>query len=262
MENINNFEELFNQYLPQTPLPMEECFPTQSSPSLSPPLYIDESCPTQSSPPSPPPPPPPLSPPSEHDDIVPTDYLEVCMDQSPSSPITTTQQQHVHFKIENVKRVRYSSCNFKGCCKVYKGGSSFRSLYRHQKRTHEGNSYVCHFCEKDFQSSDALSFHQSAMCESPEKVYKCHPCNKSYTDLHAFNFHNQKHEAHVCPECKIVCQTQSSLKNHSRIHNTNLGRYYTCNICSAQYILEANLKKHQFKLHFLPFCNTAFETSK
>ena len=234
MENINTFEELFNRYLPQTPLPMEECFPIQSSP----------------------PPPPPQQ--SEDDDIVPTDYLEITMDESPASP--TSSQQPIHFKIEHVKRVRYSACNFKGCCKVYKGGSSFRSLFRHQKKMHEGNSYVCHFCEKDFHSSDALSFHQSTVCESKEKVYKCDPCNKVYTDLYAFNFHNQKHEAYICSECKTVCQTQSSLKNHSRIHNSNIGRYYTCNICSAQYILEANLKKHQFKIHFLPFCNNAFET--
>ena len=238
MENIYTFEQLFNQYLPQTPLPMEECF---SSP---PPLL------TPQSPPQSPPPqsPPPQSPPQ--------------MSQCEAPPIITSEKESIHYQIEHVKRMRYSSCNFKGCCKVYKGGSSFRSLFRHQKKTHQDNNYVCHFCEKVFNSSDALSFHQSSACESPEKVYKCKPCNKAYTDLYAFNFHNQKHEAYICPECKTVCQTQSSLKNHSRIHNNNIGRYYTCNICSAQYILEANLKKHQFKSHFLPFCDNVFDSNK
>jgi hypothetical protein len=269
MENINSFEQLFNHYLPTTPLPMEECFELPLKPL-------------------PPPPPPPPPPPSEEGDT--TDYLSftLCENDSPASPedtdiidpaeylsismtendspVTVPLSFSMHppyYQIENIKRIRYSACNFQGCCKVYKGGSSFRSLFRHQKKTHQGDSYVCHFCNKEFHCSDALSLHQASVCEHPEKVYKCHLCNKDYKDLYAYNFHNQKHEVYICPVCEIVCQTSASLKKHSRIHNNrHIGRYYTCNICSAQYLLESNLKKHQFKVHFLPFCDSVYVPGK
>ena len=188
---------------------MEECFPKKTSP------------------------PPPLPPLSEADDIIPTDYLSISMGENKylASPTTTP----LHCQIEHVKHARFCACNFKDCCKVYKSWSSFRSLFRH-KKMHEGRSYVCHFCEKKFHSSNELSFHQSSVCESAEKVYKCNPCNEAYTDVCAYNFHNQKHEAYIRPKCQTVCQTKFSLKNHSCIHNNNIGSYCTCNISSAQYI--------------------------
>ena len=135
MENIYTFEQLFNQYLPQTPLPMEECF--SSPPPLLTPQSPPQSPPPQSPPPqSPPPQSPPQSPPQ--------------MSQCEAPPIITSEKESpaTHYQIEHVKRMRYSSCNFKGCCKVYKGGSSFRSLFRHQKKCTKTTTMFVIFVKK------------------------------------------------------------------------------------------------------------------
>lgn len=147
------------------------------------------------------------------------------------------------------KRIIYAPCNFSGCCKVYKGPASYRSLWRHQNNIHAGQSYLCHFCNKEFHSSDAVAYHEANICDR-DKLFTCHLCQRQYEKLVDFNFHNSKHEVYVCSQCSRICHTPTSLKAHEKIHITIFrGQYFTCNVCLTQYMTLNNLSKHKKKKH-------------
>ena len=152
--------------------------------------------------------------------------------------------------ISHCKTATFAPCNFKGCCKVYKGGAAYRNLYRHHHTAHNGDQYNCHFCTTSTNCSLSLDGHQATECLG-KKRFRCNVCKSAkFSTLTDFNFHSQKHESHPCGICPMVCHTTNALQNHYKKHKTNESRtYYTCSMCNNFYVALKTLERHVLTKH-------------
>lgn len=165
--------------------------------------------------------------------------------------VKVTQQQNVDTERldSHFKSTLYAPCNFKGCCRVYKGVAAYRNLFRHQQANHEGEIYHCHFCNKGFYTSRDLTYHQDQHCIAVH-TFLCTICQRQYLDLKHFNYHNQTHEHYPCSQCPMICHTINAITNHTKSHQHPMMRtYYKCIHCPSQYLTMNNLNKHVKNKH-------------
>ena len=84
--------------------------------------------------------------------------------------------QHIE---NNHKRLKDFQCEY--CCQFF---MSLRNLNLHKNCVHEKTSFICHVCDKDFNSTKNLKAHFTK-----NHKYKCESCGQFFSQSDAFTLH-------------------------------------------------------------------------
>jgi uncharacterized Zn-finger protein len=116
-------------------------------------------------------------------------------------------------------------------------------LSEHQETVHEGRTYDCSDCDKNFNSKGALKHHQETYHE--ENHYNCSNCEKSFSSKYYLKQHQETvHEGkgYDCSNCDKSFSSQQYLKRHQ-------GKTHKCDYCGKMFSCKNGLKRHQKSLH-------------
>ncbi|XP_078604553.1 uncharacterized protein LOC144878141 [Branchiostoma floridae x Branchiostoma japonicum] len=72
-------------------------------------------------------------------------------------------------------------------------GKNKRDLQRHQNRHMADKPFSCLFCDKSYNSNEALNYHKRAH-HGMDKVYKCTDCTTEFHVREAYNHHMKSHK--------------------------------------------------------------------
>ena len=110
------------------------------------------------------------------------------------------------------------------------------------------NLFPCENCDKQFSSSQGLSFHKKSVHFGIK--YSCHLCNHKGTTQGNLNKHiTSVHEGkrYPCNKCDYVAAQNEILKLHMKsIHE---GERYPCNKCDYNAKRSSNLISHVKSIH-------------
>ena len=112
---------------------------------------------------------------------------------------------------------------------------------------------VCHFCNKEFNSSIHLKRHIVIHSDDREKI-PCGQCHKTMSSEQSLKSHiNNVHlgleiRNFPCPNCPLRCASKKSLDLHfSRIHEE--AGSFKCDMCERVFNTEDYMIAHKRKLH-------------
>ena len=112
---------------------------------------------------------------------------------------------------------------------------------------------VCHFCNKEFNSSGHLQRHIVIHYDDREK-FPCGQCHKTMSSEQSLKSHiNNVHlgleiRNFPCPNCPLRCASKKSLDLHfSRIHDE--AGSFKCDMCERVFNTEDYMMAHKRKLH-------------
>lgn len=111
------------------------------------------------------------------------------------------------------------------------------SLDRRKKR------HACDYCEKTYQSRDALRSHLRT--HTGERPYQCAICEKRFYNEGSRKMHLRCHSEdrpYTCSECGHSFKRSGTLNKHKRIHTGE--KPYSCSICRKKFRYRYSVSLH------------------
>ena len=151
------------------------------------------------------------------------------------------------------------------------GGGRFKN--GRPKKSFKNKGFPCEYCIDSFKTSNFLMRH---ILSEHDKPIRCDKCDVTFSEILPFKTHNKKiHSIHICnicgiskfkkiqldyhmeaehqenvtcPECMIICKTQSLLRSHIlRIHSKKL--FQKCTKCDYKTHIPSEMKGHFKRRH-------------
>lgn len=122
--------------------------------------------------------------------------------------------------------------------------SAEETLEHLHRNTTPSESYICDFCQKQYQSPSALRMHMRS--HAGEKPYPCKTCGKSFAVSGNLEKHERTHlgvKDFICQYCHKAFALNETLKIHERIH-TGEKRYH-CQFCSQSFLYLSTKRNHE-----------------
>ena len=169
------------------------------------------------------------------------------------SPTPTDDQENkteLVFKFEHYEHLDdHFFCRFPGC-DYREPFKTIGGCKNHQLRYHareEEKIFLCQFCDKKFASNQLRNKHQNLI---HTKRYPCEVCQKVFSEKTRLMIHARIHSGerpYVCEDCGFSCSQKDNLRLHKEFRHPVSGQQekkFTCDICSASFLTNSNLRRH------------------
>ena len=141
---------------------------------------------------------------------------------------------------QNMSEYACQKCDYK--CKER------RSLWRHNKISHESIRYYCNLCEYKSTRKEHLNTHVSTI--HLKISYLCDQCGyKASQECHLKRHKDAKHgqQQFQCEKCEYKSSIRASLSHHIRTYHQ--GERFKCDLCNFLSTSKSNLSKHIRAVH-------------
>jgi len=138
------------------------------------------------------------------------------------------------------------------CYVCKKGFTTFRSLKRHVRYTHDPPKlwHKCDKCDKRYRFASHLKTHSLVHVSHDARPHVCSVCNQGFMQRYALLEHTRRHTGERPFSCRVCQKTFAQIgtrNTHEMVHYNVFP--YICSECGMQFRLRGHLSIHAIRKH-------------
>lgn len=114
--------------------------------------------------------------------------------------------------------------------------------------------FCCSYCGRPFYESDRLQTHIRRAHENTKLI--CNWCGRSFRDksgiarhILGVHFNQRNHRCHICSKAFTASY---NLKEHMFSVHKQASKFYTCELCSQDFLYRKQFERHRNKCNGVP----------